>query len=76
MLPISLMALCFTAVLAPVNWYFWTHLGSGNANFYYAITLAYNAVHVFLIVDVIRTFVWQRVLEQNPSLSKDNIYQK
>lgn len=76
MLSVSLLALCFTTMLAPVNWYFWTHLGSGNANFYYAITLVYNAVHVLLIVDVIRTHVWQRTLEQNPSLTKNDIYQK
>ena len=33
-------------VLAPVMWTLWIHAGSANANFFFAITLAYNAAQV------------------------------
>jgi len=68
--------LSFATVLAPVNWYFWIHQGSGNANFYYAITLVYNIAHVLLILDVIKTRIWQDVMRLNPTIDPALIYQK
>ena len=35
-----------TTILAPCMWYLWIYAGSGNANFFYAITLVYNAAQV------------------------------
>ena len=40
---------CFyvsVTVLAPVMWTLWIHAGSANANFFFAVTLAYNAAQV------------------------------
>ncbi|PJF18955.1 hypothetical protein PSACC_01228 [Paramicrosporidium saccamoebae] len=51
----NIVVMLFVSVLAPVNWYFWVHQGSGNVNFYYATTLVYNIAHVVLIVDMLRT---------------------
>ena len=33
-------------ILAPCMWYLWIYAGSGNANFFYAVTLVYNAAQV------------------------------
>ena len=36
----------FTSILAPSMWYLWIYAGMGNANFFYAVTLAYNTAQV------------------------------
>ena len=40
--------LLFSAVLAPVLYHLWVYAGSGNANFFYASTLAFNLAQVGL----------------------------
>ncbi|CAJ0577732.1 unnamed protein product, partial [Mesorhabditis spiculigera] len=39
--------------LMPVMWHLWAVSGSGNANFYFAVTLIYNLAQVFLLTDII-----------------------
>mmetsp|Transcript_303 Transcript_303/g.810 ORF Transcript_303/g.810 Transcript_303/m.810 type:complete len:266 (-) Transcript_303:311-1108(-) len=41
--------LLFVAVLAPIFWHTWIVTGSGNSNFYYALTLAFAAAQVLLL---------------------------
>ena len=36
-----------TTVLAPVMWNLWIYAGTGNANFFYAVTLAYSTAQVY-----------------------------
>ena len=45
---ILVIAVMFLAsiVLMPTFWYLWIVAGSGNANFFYSGTLAYNLAHV------------------------------
>lgn len=43
----------YSSVLAPIFWHLWIYAGSGNANFFYAITLVYNLGQALLIVDLI-----------------------
>eukprot|EP00111_Clytia_hemisphaerica_P004345 TCONS_00012432-protein len=47
----------FTSLLAPSMWYLWIYAGMGNANFFYAVTLAYNTAQVFLLSDVLYAFL-------------------
>lgn len=42
-----------SSVLAPVMWYLWIYAGSGNANFFYAVTLAYSSAQIFLLSDIL-----------------------
>lgn len=35
-------------VLAPIMWQMWIVLGTANSNFYFAVTLVYNAAQVVL----------------------------
>ncbi|KNC73570.1 hypothetical protein SARC_13872, partial [Sphaeroforma arctica JP610] len=42
-----------TAYLGPVFYNQWIFAGSGNANFFYAITLIHNTAGVLSIVDII-----------------------
>ncbi|XP_037090421.1 phosphatidylinositol glycan anchor biosynthesis class U protein-like [Pollicipes pollicipes] len=50
--PVSCFYLSVT-VLAPVMWTLWIHAGSANANFFFAVTLAYNAAQIFLVTDLL-----------------------
>jgi len=34
------------SVLAPIMWQMWIILGTANSNFYFGVTLAYNAAQV------------------------------
>ncbi|KAI8987491.1 GPI transamidase subunit PIG-U [Mycotypha africana] len=43
----------YASVLAPIFWHLWIYAGSGNANFFYAITLVYNLGQVILLIDVV-----------------------
>lgn len=46
-----------STILAPIMWHLWIHTGSGNANFYFAITLVYSISQIFLIVDVLFAYL-------------------
>ncbi|CAO3653942.1 unnamed protein product [Cunninghamella echinulata] len=43
----------YSSVLAPIFWHLWIYAGSGNANFFYAITLVYNLGQVLLLIDLV-----------------------
>ncbi|KAI8099917.1 GPI transamidase subunit PIG-U [Halteromyces radiatus] len=43
----------YSSVLAPIFWHLWIYAGSGNANFFYAITLVYNLGQVMLLIDLV-----------------------
>ena len=45
----TLVVLCMfliASVLCPVLWYLWIHVGSANANFFFATTLTYALAQV------------------------------
>lgn len=66
----AIVAFC----MAPINWYFWIHQGSGNANFYYANTLIWNASQIAMIVDAIRTRLLVKVIADNPDVNEAELY--
>jgi len=41
----------YSAALAPIFWHLWIYAGSGNANFFYAITLVYNIGQILVLID-------------------------
>ncbi|KAI8364651.1 GPI transamidase subunit PIG-U [Radiomyces spectabilis] len=43
----------YSSVLSPIFWHLWIYAGSGNANFFYAITLVYNLGQVLFIIDLV-----------------------
>ena len=45
---VAIVMLLFSAILAPVLYHLWVYAGSGNANFFYAATLAFNLAQVSL----------------------------
>ncbi|KAG0039493.1 hypothetical protein BGZ82_008004 [Podila clonocystis] len=41
----------YSSFLAPIFWYLWVYVGSGNANFFYAIGLVYGIAEIILMID-------------------------
>ncbi|KAF9912846.1 hypothetical protein EC991_008712 [Linnemannia zychae] len=41
----------YSTLLAPIFWYLWVYVGSGNANFFYAIGLVYGIGEIILMID-------------------------
>ena len=42
----------YAVLLGPAFWYLWIYAGSGNANFYYAITLVWSLGQSLLVSDL------------------------
>ena len=42
-------------LLSPIFYYIWIVLGSGNANFFYSISLIMGGVHILLLMDILWT---------------------
>ncbi|KAH3902445.1 GPI-anchor transamidase subunit GAB1 SCDLUD_000022 [Saccharomycodes ludwigii] len=49
---ISILLFIHSIVLAPIFYYLWIGLGSGNSNFFYAITLVYGLALSSVIIDI------------------------
>lgn len=64
---VSILMLLMAIILAPIFYSLWINLGSGNSNFFYAITIVYNLGLVSLIID----FTWG-VLEWEFKLDAKN----
>ncbi|XGW24769.1 hypothetical protein V3C99_006324 [Haemonchus contortus] len=61
-------------ILMPVMWHMWIVAGSGNANFYFAVTLIYNVAQVYIMIDLMFAYFRKEVGEISASLftSKTN----
>ena len=55
---ININVLLFTLVLSPVFHFIWIYAGSGNANFFYALTLLWGLANVLLLGDLL--YGWTR----------------
>nr|XP_058951570.1 phosphatidylinositol glycan anchor biosynthesis class U protein-like [Pocillopora verrucosa] len=56
----ALLVMCMlicSSFLAPVFWHLWIYAGSANANFFFAITLAYSTAQILLTSDVFFAFL-------------------
>ncbi|KAK2714896.1 hypothetical protein QYM36_009783 [Artemia franciscana] len=42
-----------SCVLGPILWHLWIYSGSANANFFFAMTLVFNAAQIFLLTDIV-----------------------
>ena len=50
---ISISTLLYATLLGPAFYHLWIYAGSGNANFFYAITLVWSLGLVLMIADSI-----------------------
>ena len=66
----AVIFIIYAMVLGPLFYNLWVYIGSGNANFFYAITLVYSVGQVILVVDTMFAFAqreWERL---NPGWRK------
>ena len=49
--------LSYAASLGPAFLHLWMYAGSGNANFFYAITLVYSLAQIILVADALYAMV-------------------
>jgi len=49
----ALSSLLYSSLLGPAFYYLWIYAGSGNANFFYAITLVWSLGSVVILADVL-----------------------
>lgn len=50
---VSLTTVLYATLLGPAFYYLWIHAGSGNANFFYAITLVWTLGLSILLSDTL-----------------------
>ncbi|XP_033755506.1 phosphatidylinositol glycan anchor biosynthesis class U protein-like [Pecten maximus] len=53
---VTCMFIC-TTVFAPILHHLWLYAGSANANFYFAISLAFSLAEIFLVTDLLFAFL-------------------
>jgi len=74
-LPLYVFAMLAFSLLGQINWHYWIQQGSGNANFYYAITLFYGASHILLVLDIVYRWIRRDVQRRNPNVDLASMYQ-
>ncbi|GAA5800984.1 hypothetical protein HPULCUR_006424 [Helicostylum pulchrum] len=57
----------YASGLAPIFWHLWIYAGSGNANFFYAITLVYNLGQILLLTDIVYACLRRQFDVENPN---------
>ena len=46
-----------SSIAGPILWYLWIHVGSANANFFFGMTITYNIAQVFLLLDMVNSYM-------------------
>ncbi|RIA78873.1 GPI transamidase subunit PIG-U [Glomus cerebriforme] len=67
---------CYCSILSPIFYHLWIYAGSGNANFFYAITLVYTIGNIILLVDATYAMFRREFDIWNPDLRNYEIIQK
>jgi phosphatidylinositol glycan class U len=60
----------FCAFLLPIMYYLWIYQGSGNANFYYAVTLFLNGAQILFLLDFVKARILTELYRSNPNLDE------
>ena len=69
-------ALLYAAFLAPTFYHLWIISGSGNANFFYAITLVYGLAQSIFVTDALYAMMFVQWLElEKPDLTRGDVQQ-
>eukprot|EP00080_Pristionchus_pacificus_P015644 PDM75664.1 hypothetical protein PRIPAC_43800 [Pristionchus pacificus] len=53
-------------ILMPIMWHLWIVSGSGNANFYFGVTLFYNVALIRMAIDLVYSYVKTDLAEKCP----------
>lgn len=71
----AVSALLYSTLLGPVFYHLWIYAGSGNANFFYAITLVWSLGLSILVADSIFAALRDEWEQENPEMRGKNVKQ-
>lgn len=71
----ALSTLFYTTLFGPAFHYLWIYAGSGNANFFYAITLVWSLGLVVLLADVLYAILRDEWEVERPEMKGKDIRQ-
>ena len=72
---IATAALLYAAFLGPAFWHLWIYAGSGNANFFYAITLVWSLGLSIIVADSIYAINRDELEVERPELQGKELTQ-
>ena len=61
-------AILYATLLGPAFYHLWIYAGSGNANFFYAITLVWSLGLIILVADMIFAALRDEWEQENPEM--------
>ena len=61
-------ALLYASILGPLFFHLWIYASSGNANFFYAITLVWGYFHMSLLLEVVGGYIRRKWDIKHPGL--------
>ena len=63
----------YASVLGPLFFHLWIYASSGNANFFYAITLVWGFAQMTLLLETITGYLRREWDRENPELRKARV---
>lgn len=68
-------AILYATFLGPAFYYLWVYAGSGNANFFYAITLVWSLVNAWIRADALYAVLRDEYETERPELIGKDVVQ-
>lgn len=72
---LAIATLMYATLLGPAFYHLWIYAGSGNANFFYAITLVWSLALIILIGDLLHAVIRDEVEVERPELKGQDVRQ-
>ena len=72
---IAISALLYTSLLGPAFYHLWIYAGSGNANFFYAITLVWCLANTVIIADGLFAVLRDELDTEKPEMRGKKVVQ-
>jgi phosphatidylinositol glycan class U len=72
---LAIATLMYATLLGPAFYHLWIYAGSGNANFFYAITLVWSLALIILIGDLLHAVIRDEVEAERPELKGKEVRQ-
>ena len=64
----AISSLIYTTLLGPAFYYLWVYAGSGNANFFYAITLVWSLALSVILADMLYAVIRDEWEKERPEM--------
>jgi phosphatidylinositol glycan class U len=72
---LAVATLMYATLLGPAFYHLWIYAGSGNANFFYAITLVWSLALIVLIGDLLHAVIRDEIEVERPELKGKDVRQ-